>query len=91
MNNLEVIGTLTEILYKGERSCKFIIKEEGAELLGTITSRNIDLADSLEVGQVYKFKGNLAAYRKMKGELVLIENTFYAMEIKEYNNKGENK
>lgn len=81
MNDLEVIGTLTEIMHKGERSCKFIISQGKAELLGTITFNRIELADSLEVGQAYKFRGNIAAFRRVKGDRTFVENTFYVMKV----------
>jgi len=82
MIEINIIGTVKEILWKGERSCKLLIENSNGELTGTITRARIELADKIIPGKVYNFIGDIAAYRKgMNNGGTYIENTFYILDL----------
>lgn len=97
MLRIKVDGVVEEILYMGEKSCKFIISDdkEGSPkdstdkgLVCTITKGNIKLADKLVAGEKFNFIGEIKAYKKKTEKGLLIQNVFYINEI-EKNKKGE--
>lgn len=85
MIKAEVEGKIKEIVYKSEKSCKFLIINQDKELLCTITNRNIDLIDAIKEDQNYKLKGTISAYTKIRDNGKFIDNVFYVDGIK----KGE--
>lgn len=87
MIKAEVEGKVKEIIYKSDKSCKFVISKEEKEILCTITSRVINLADTIKEGQSYKVIGTIKAFTKVSDKGKFIDNVFYIDEIE----KGEDK
>lgn len=82
MIEINIIGTVKEILWKSERSCKLLIENSNGELAGTITRARKELADKIAPGKEYHFKGDIAAYKKgMNNGGIYIENTFYILDL----------
>lgn len=81
MIKAEVEGTIKDIIYKSEKSCKFIIINQDKELLCTITKRNIDLMDTIKEGQSFKLKGTIRAFTKANDKGKFIDNVFYVDDL----------
>jgi hypothetical protein len=81
MIEVNIRGIVTEICWKGEKSCKFIIENEQKSLLCTITRRRMHLADRIVVGEEYNFIGDISAFRKNRDTCTIIENTFFITAI----------
>lgn len=88
MIDVNIKGTVNEIVFKSDKSIRFIIANDEGELLATITRSKLELADKLQIGQAYTFVGNITVYRRIKGDKTFIDNTFYVTKIKEKRDVG---
>lgn len=77
MLSINATGEITEVLFKGNKSCKFMVRFDNKKLVATITNKRIELADRIEVGELYKIKGNVDAYFKDTDKGIFVDNVFY--------------
>lgn len=81
MIKLELQGIVKEIVYKGERSLKFLFNSNERDLLCTITNDNIKLADYVKENEAIKIRGQINAYTRYKDGIRFIDNVCYVNEI----------
>lgn len=83
MLKVSIKGILKEIVFKSDKSCKFIIENEAGELLCTLTIRRISIVNELEKGKEYSLDGYINLYRKVTkvNQKHIEENVFYVDEI----------
>ncbi|HCW04038.1 MAG TPA: hypothetical protein DGK91_05585 [Clostridium sp.] len=81
MIEFNVSGTVLEVLFTGEKSCKFIVGNDKGSIVGTITASRIKLAEKIKQGNKFNFKGYISAYSKQRNGKVFVENTYYITDI----------
>lgn len=81
MIKLELQGIVKEIVYKGEKSCKFLLNSNERDLLCTITNNNIKLVDYVRENESIKIRAQINAFTRFKGEFRFIDNVCYVNEI----------
>lgn len=81
MIKVEIKGLIEEIIYKSDKSCKFLVTDGCSQLLSTITNRNIELTHQIAEGEKYKFSGEISAYTKTNDKGKFIDNVFYVNEV----------
>lgn len=79
---VNIKGTVKEILFSTGKTCGFIISNEHDELMGTITTKRLELADKIELGREYSFTGNICLYRRTVDDRERKNNVFYVTNIK---------
>lgn len=81
MINININGTVEKIVWKGERSCTFIIANDIGKLLGVITMSKLKLVDKVIEGQEYNFIGDIALHKRDSDTNTYYDNSFYVNDI----------
>ena len=74
---IDIFAEITELRYRGERSCVFVIKSGPSELVCTVTYHKLHLAPLVKEGREIILSGTLKARRRFRKGVEYVDNILY--------------